>query len=217
MRIKRGTLSADKEGGRLFVLLDAEPTADPTDDQMGAMITSLQDQVQYLREQLEAEREARTEERRWHDTFMAQLMQRIPEIEAPREPRESPVSPGPREPSDALWRALESQRRPQRWKRWISRRNAARPCRLGLLGGGGCSVADREARPRDDRDAAQDIARDLADLAGQLASLKDKAYNWLSAPDYATPRPRLEDAHEAVEAAAVEARRRVRLNEGRER
>jgi hypothetical protein len=28
-----------------------------------------------------------------------------------------------------------------------------------------------EPRPRDDKDAAQDIARDLADIAGQLASL----------------------------------------------
>jgi hypothetical protein len=46
--------------------------------------------------------------------------------------------------------------------------------------------------------------------------LKGEAYNWLSAPEYATLRHRLEDAHAAVEAAAVEARRRVRLNEGRE-
>jgi hypothetical protein len=27
-------------------------------------------------------------------------------------------------------------------------------------------------KPRDDKDAAQDLARDLADIAGQLASLK---------------------------------------------
>jgi hypothetical protein len=72
-------------------------------------------------------------------------------------------------------------------------------------------------RPRDDQDAAQDLARELADIAGQLASMKGEAYNWLSAPEYGTLRHRLEDAHAAVEAAAVEARRRVRLNEGRER
>jgi hypothetical protein len=72
-----------------------------------------------------------------------------------------------------------------------------------------------EPRPRDDRDAAQDIARDLADIAGQIASLKGEANNYLTDPNYNTLRLRLEAAHSAVEAAAVEARRRVRLNEGR--
>jgi hypothetical protein len=74
-----------------------------------------------------------------------------------------------------------------------------------------------DPRPRDDRDAAQDLARELADVAGQLASMKGEAYNWLGAPDYDALRHRLENAHASVEAAAVEARRRVRLNEGRER
>ena len=74
-----------------------------------------------------------------------------------------------------------------------------------------------EVRPRDDRDAAQDLARELADIAGQLASMKGEAYNWLSDESYDVLRHRLEDAHAAVEVAAVEARRRVRLNEGRER
>jgi hypothetical protein len=38
--------------------------------------------------------------------------------------------------------------------------------------------------------------------------------NWLDDPNYAALRLRLENAHAAVEAATVEARRRVRLNEG---
>jgi hypothetical protein len=74
-----------------------------------------------------------------------------------------------------------------------------------------------DPRPRDHTDAAQDLARDLADLAAQLASLKGEANAWLSDPNYATLKLRLEIAHAAVEAAAVEARRRVRLNEGRGR
>ena len=74
-----------------------------------------------------------------------------------------------------------------------------------------------DPRPRDDRDAAQDLARELADLAAQLASLKDEANAWLSDESYDALKHRLEDAHASVEAAAVEARRRVRLNEGRER
>jgi hypothetical protein len=73
----------------------------------------------------------------------------------------------------------------------------------------------QEPRPRDDKDAAQDLARDLADIAGQLASLKGEAHAWLHDPNYDTLKHRLESAHSAVEAAAVEARRRVRLNEGR--
>ena len=72
-------------------------------------------------------------------------------------------------------------------------------------------------RSRDDRDTVQDLARELADLAAQLASLKGEAYKWLSAPEYTALRHRLEGAHTSVEAAAVEARRRVRINEGRER
>jgi hypothetical protein len=69
-------------------------------------------------------------------------------------------------------------------------------------------------KPRDDKDAAKDLARDLADIAGQLAFLKGEAKAWLSDPNYNTLKLRLEGAHSAVEAAAVEARRRVRLNEG---
>ena len=70
-------------------------------------------------------------------------------------------------------------------------------------------------KPRDDKDATQEIARDLADVAGQLASLKGEAHSWLRDPNYDALKLRLEAAHSAVEAAAVEARRRVRLNEGR--
>ena len=68
-------------------------------------------------------------------------------------------------------------------------------------------------KPRDDRDAAKDLARDLADIAGQLASLKGEANSWLREPNYNTLKLKLESAHSAIEAAAVEAERRVRLNE----
>jgi hypothetical protein len=71
--------------------------------------------------------------------------------------------------------------------------------------------------PRDHTDAAQDLARDLADLAAQLASLKGEAHAWLRDPDYDALKHRLESAHAAVEAATVEVRRQVRLNEGPDR
>jgi hypothetical protein len=70
-------------------------------------------------------------------------------------------------------------------------------------------------RPRDHKDVAVEIARELADIAGQLASLKGEANAMLRDPNYDTLKLRLEAAHSAVEAAAVEAKRRVRLNEGR--
>jgi hypothetical protein len=119
-RIKRGRLDSVKEppkpGGTVYVLLEADqtrPNIDPTSqgqDQTTvqtapeaterfaeAMIEELKDRVRYLERVLAEEREARTNERRRHDTLMAQLMQRIPELEPPGEARESPereASPG---------------------------------------------------------------------------------------------------------------------------
>jgi hypothetical protein len=52
------------------------------------------------------------------------------------------------------------------------------------------------------------MARDLADLAAQLASLKGEANSWLHDPNYNTLKLRLEIARSAVEAATIEARRR---------
>jgi hypothetical protein len=72
-----------------------------------------------------------------------------------------------------------------------------------------------DPRPRDDSDAAKDIARDLAEIAAHIGHLQGNANAYLTDPNYSTLRLRLENAHAAVEAAMVEARRRVRLNEGR--
>ena len=94
-RIKRGTLPTTKEGGTVFVLLgggtaqaNQTPHAGVPSDQ-SELVASLQDQVRYLREQLDAEREARTEERRRHDTVVAQLTSKIPAIEALQEASET--------------------------------------------------------------------------------------------------------------------------------
>jgi hypothetical protein len=79
-------------------------------------------------------------------------------------------------------------------------------------------VSEREPpdpRPRDDSDAARDLAGELADIAHQIFALKGEANAYLQDPNYDTLRHRLENAHASVEAAAVEARRRVRLNESR--
>ena len=91
-RIKRGTLPTIKEGGTVFVLLGGSTSQAYQTPNIGVpgdqskLVDALQDQIRYLREQLDAEREARTEERRRHDTIVAQLTSRIPAIEAPEEP-----------------------------------------------------------------------------------------------------------------------------------
>ncbi len=74
-----------------------------------------------------------------------------------------------------------------------------------------------DPRPRDDTDAVRDIARDLAEVAARISTFKGEANAYLGDPTYDALRLRLEIAHAAVEAATVEARRRVRLNEGRDR
>jgi hypothetical protein len=61
------------------------------------------------------------------------------------------------------------------------------------------------------------MARDLSGMAGELAALKADAHHWLTSPEYAVLHLRLENAHAAVEAALIEARRRVRMNEERDK
>ena len=63
--------------------------------------------------------------------------------------------------------------------------------------------------PQDPKDVARDTARDLSAVIGELAALKGDATHWLTDPEYAALKHRLEAAHAAAEAALVEARRRV--------
>src|SRR5215218_6604863 len=125
-RIKRGTLPTVHEGARVFVIAeDVGPTdrARPTNrpGEGGPLVDALQDQIRYLREQLDTERAARTEERRRPDTIVAQLTSRIPAIEAPQgTPPETPSdapggpetpsappdrgdAPGPERPAERPW------------------------------------------------------------------------------------------------------------------
>jgi hypothetical protein len=125
-RIKRGTLPTAKEGGTVYVLLgggtsqaNQPPNIGVPGDQ-SELVGALQDQIRYLREQLNAEREARTDERRRHDTIVAQLTSRIPAIEAPRDLAEAPEAaeeePERAEPRPATGGAQEGVQRPW-WRR----------------------------------------------------------------------------------------------------
>jgi hypothetical protein len=114
-RIKRGKLDSVKEpdapGGTVYVLLPADqtrPNIDPTmrgQDQtldQTELVEELRDRVAYLERQVEEEREAR----RRADMLMAQLVQRVPELEAPREPggatEQPPIKTEPAEPADPV-------------------------------------------------------------------------------------------------------------------
>jgi len=119
-RIRRDTLRSDKgEDGRVYVYLDAS-----TDDVQAEehdrddLVDELRDRVRYLESQIEEERDAR----RRADTLLAQLMQRIPELEAPQEARESPETteeePQRAEPHPATGGAQEGVQRPW-WRRII--------------------------------------------------------------------------------------------------
>jgi hypothetical protein len=114
MRIKRGTLSADKEGGRLYVLLDIEPTLDRT----GELIEELRGRVHSLEHQLDQEREANRENRR----IIVALTSRIPAIEAPQEASEAAETVEEEaEPRPATGGAQEGLQRRPWWRRVFGR------------------------------------------------------------------------------------------------
>jgi hypothetical protein len=110
MRVKRGSLKSAKIKGTVYVLMDAEqtrPNIDQTggDSNMGsertdeqtrdrtALVDVLRSDVEFLREELKRREEVHAEESRRKDTIIAQLTQRIPELEPPSEPQEAPVTP----------------------------------------------------------------------------------------------------------------------------
>jgi hypothetical protein len=74
-RVKRGTLDSVKdEEGRVYVYLDDVQTPDLRDD----LIDRLESEIDYLRD-----------ESRRKDTILLTMAQRVPELEAASEPRES--------------------------------------------------------------------------------------------------------------------------------
>ena len=111
-RIQRGTLRSEKdpEDGRVYVYLDtAQDTtydaAEDTSQDAVVLVEEMRDRIASLERMLDEEREARTEERRRHDTLMATFMQRLPELEAPREEPHGPetvaeTTTGTETPSD---------------------------------------------------------------------------------------------------------------------
>src|SRR5215217_6146435 len=80
-RVARGTIRHDKDAeGRIFVYLDTFERESKTDQDEGQdkYTRSLEDQIEFLRQELERK-----------DTIIMSLTQRIPELEASSEPRQS--------------------------------------------------------------------------------------------------------------------------------
>jgi hypothetical protein len=134
-RIKRGTIAHERDGGRVFVILDADQT--PTGHDQGGdqsrpveLVEVLRDQLSYIREQLEQEREAR----RRADAIIAQLAQSNEEqartiraIEAPDPPQDArhegqetpaPGPEGPATPESEATGEGDIERRGW-WRRWF--------------------------------------------------------------------------------------------------
>jgi len=125
-RVKRGSLRSDKDpDGRVYVYLDAGGDAyHPQAEVEGSeLVEELRRQNEYLRGQLDI----RTEELREHRRLLAGLIERVPELEVPRdqggatEPPEAPETveeeperAAPR--SDTVGTQEDTERRPW-WRR----------------------------------------------------------------------------------------------------
>jgi len=118
-RATRGTLRSERHDGRVVVWVDDDRTEGGREAQVegdGALVEALRDQVTYLREQLDI----RTEELREHRRLLAGLIERVPELEAPREASGAPETveeePESAEPRSAAGGAQEAVRRSW-WRR----------------------------------------------------------------------------------------------------
>jgi excisionase family DNA binding protein len=106
-RIHRGTLETERDSGTVYVRLNADDTTNERTEQ-SELVQTLREYNAALERQLNAEREASAELRR----IVAGLVQRIPELEAPPEPRESPETA----PKTAAGDQEEGTQRPW-WRR----------------------------------------------------------------------------------------------------
>ena len=116
-RVQRNTIEWDRDAdGRVYVYLSPTKTdyagdqaTDKAADQ-DLLITRLENEVEYLRREVEDWKEAA----RRKDTIIMTMAQRIPELEAPQEPRErretafetpgsTAASPKRRKPFWAFW------------------------------------------------------------------------------------------------------------------
>jgi len=112
-RVKRGTVATEREGGRVYVLLDTDQDADQDEARAGEsspLISQLREEVSYLRE-----------ENRRKDHIIAGLVERIPPaLEAPAS--EAPDERGsPETGSGGVQRGSTPQEERPWWRRVFGR------------------------------------------------------------------------------------------------
>jgi hypothetical protein len=113
-RIRRGQYHSTKEDGRVYVYLNLDRTETEHNVQVepNVLISEIQARVQLLEQELERAHERDRENRR----IIAALTQRIPELEAPSEPRESPETPSKSAPNTTGSPETPTETRPW-WRR----------------------------------------------------------------------------------------------------
>ena len=101
-RVQRGTIEHEKDAaGRVRILLDSPDNASTLRDerpdttgQASALVAAKDETIEELRDRvrrLEHELDTRNEEIRRRDHLLAAALERMPALEAPQEPRESPT------------------------------------------------------------------------------------------------------------------------------
>jgi len=126
-RIHRGTLESERDDhGRVYVYLTPDDTQNNT-EQYGlsdgvyngvndALLDELRDRIRFLEEQLDD----RKEEARRKDSIIMSLTQRVPELDAAIEPRESPVAaPEPASKGEVPEETTEGKIKQPWWQRWF--------------------------------------------------------------------------------------------------
>jgi excisionase family DNA binding protein len=98
-RIERGQLGHERVDGRVYVYLDGDQTGSGPDVEVEstALISEKNARIELLERQLTEANERDRENRR----IIAALTQRIPQLEAPAEPRELPETATEQEEADA--------------------------------------------------------------------------------------------------------------------
>jgi hypothetical protein len=123
-RIKRRTIAHEREGGRVYVLLDADEPRQgrdqDADQPTDRAADELRDRLRYVEGQLQAERQAHAEARR----LLLAALERIPAIEASQQEPPEAAETVEEEPGRASPRPADAgpQTAPQRpWRPWWRR------------------------------------------------------------------------------------------------
>jgi hypothetical protein len=119
MRVKRGTLRSEKrEDGRVYVWVNVNPDDDANTVHPEPQVDAWRELIGELRDRVRSLEEANRENRR----IIAALTQRIPELEAPSDERESPGAvEEEQERAKSRPGTSEDQEGTQRpwWRRWF--------------------------------------------------------------------------------------------------